>query len=146
MLRWIHTNTHTVVSHVHAHIHTRVSHLSTQASILLFFFLLSVLAAGDSHCLFVTSLRVSHHYAYEAGWSHVPPPPPSATPPHSALIDRLTGQQTGACGATWQVEIGKWVDQFSLPSIGQKIEALSLSLSTEAIGGGGGERGVQVVE
>lgn len=46
------------------------------------------------------------------------------------------------CGASWQVEIGKWEAHFSLPSAEQKIKAFS---STEAIGRGGAQ-GVQVVE
>lgn len=46
------------------------------------------------------------------------------------------------CGATWQVEIGKWEAHFSLPSTEQKIKAVSY---TEAIGRGGA-RGARVVE
>lgn len=46
------------------------------------------------------------------------------------------------CGATWQVEIGKWEAHFSLPSAEQKIKAFS---STEAIGRGGAQV-VQVLE
>jgi len=46
------------------------------------------------------------------------------------------------CGATWQVEIGKWEARFSLPSVAQRIKAVS---SAEAIGRGGAQD-AQVVE
>lgn len=54
------------------------------------------------------------------------------------MIGKLTDQQTCSCGATWQVEIGKWEAHFSLPSTEQKIKAFS---STEAM-----ERGREEVE
>lgn len=46
------------------------------------------------------------------------------------------------CGATWQVEIGKWEAHFSLPSAEQKIKTVS---SSEAMQRGGAQGG-RVVE
>lgn len=59
-----------------------------------------------------------------------------------SLIGKLTVPVGCGCGATWQVEIGKWEAHFSLPLAEQKIKAVSSSDAMQR----GGAQGGQVVE
>lgn len=83
--------------------------------------------------------RAAHTLACTRTHTHTLSSSPRDTMCYDWQIDLPT---VCGCGATWQVEIGKWEAHFSLPLAEQKIRAFS---SAEAVGGGGA-RGVQVVE
>lgn len=119
-------------------------HAVTQGCFCLFIFGISRKISS-----FVRSLHVLPQLIYkgsELSWpcmthtqAHAHSFPPHDTMCYDWQIDWPTDC---GCGATWQVEIGKWEAHFSLPSAEQRFKAFS---SAEAIGRGGA-RGVQVVE